>query len=69
MGYTDEEFRQLPDEAILAQAFEGEFANTINEFELARGGQVRPEGFAQWVGMGQYLGQPHRFEIFICEDE
>ena len=69
MGYTDEDFRRLPDEELLSQAFEGEFTKVINEFELARGGQVRPEGFAQWVGMGQYLGQPHRFEIFVCEDE
>lgn len=69
MGFTDADFRMLPDEDILSQAFEGEFTKTINDFEIARGGQKRTAGFPQWVGMGQYLGEPHRFEIFICEDE
>lgn len=69
MGWTVEDFAKLPPEEILAKAMEDEFTDTINQFELDRGGQKRSPGFPQWVGMGQYLGEPHRFEIFMCEDE
>jgi len=69
MGFSDADFRMLPDEDILSQAFESDFTKTINDFEIARGGQKRTTGFPQWVGMGQFLGEPHRFEIFICEEE
>lgn len=69
MGWTEEDFAKLPPESIFEQAIANDFTNTINQFELDRGGQQRSEGFPQWVGMGQYLGEPHRFEIFICEDE
>jgi hypothetical protein len=69
MGWTDADFRKLPPEELLKKAFADEFTKTINDFELARGGQVRSKGFPQWVGMGQYLGEPFRFEIFLCQDQ
>jgi hypothetical protein len=69
MGWTDADFRKLPPEELLAKAFEDEFSKTINDFEFARGGQVRSKGFPEWIGMGQYLGEPYRFEIFLSEDE
>jgi hypothetical protein len=69
MGWTEEDFAKLPPESIIGKAIEGEFTETINEFELDRGGQQRTAGFPQWLGMGQFLGEPFRFEIFMCEDE
>ncbi len=69
MGWTEEDWAKLPPEDVFNRAFEDEFTKTINEFELDRGGQQRSEGFPQWVGMGQYLGEPHRFEVFMSEDE
>ncbi len=69
MGRTDEEFLGLPPEEVIGAAMEGEFTDTINQFELDRGGQVRPEGFPQWVGMGHFLGEPFKFEVFLCEEE
>jgi hypothetical protein len=69
MGLTDEDFLKLPPEEIFDQAFAGEYTDVINQFELDRGGQVRSPGFPEWVGMGQFLGEPYRFEIFMCEEE
>jgi hypothetical protein len=69
MGWTPEDFPKLPPEEIFAKAFEDEFTKTLNDFELDRGGQSRPPGFPNWVGMGQFLGEPNRFEIFLSQDE
>lgn len=69
MGFTDEDFRMLPGEDLFDRALEEDFTKTINDFELERGGQKRSPGFPQWVGMGQYLGEPYKFEIFLVEEE
>jgi len=68
-GFTQADFEMLPGEEVFTQAFAADFTETINSFELDRGGQKRAPGFPQWVGMGQYLGEPHRFEILMVEDD
>lgn len=62
-GWTDEDFRKLPEEQVFLDAMEGDWLEVLLEDYLKR--PTRSEGFPEYLGLGQYIGMPMKQEVLI----
>jgi len=67
MGFTDDDFKKLPEESLFKTCITTpDFFELLKEQYLADG--PWPKRFPQNVGLGQYLGEPYRFEILMLQE-
>ena len=66
-GWTEEDFLKLPPEQTFVDAKDGVWKDDLIKAFNER--PTRTEGFPVWIGMGQYLGMPMKYEILILRYE